>query len=222
MPPHPPESDLPLEDYSQSDTSSEEDNWHHFADEFPRPETAFKQNQTGESASKNVDTVCDSPSNTADFHSKLSPFDNNGRGIPTVPHDICGAENSKENGQNNEDSLSIFEDLIIEGDVDFSNPRAGKRTTDSKVTESKVTELSDKLPAPEELGCGHPFLLFVCLAVLLQEREEIISSKLEYDAMVMHFDKMVRKHSPKKVLSKAMKLFAEYLRSDLSFSSSST
>lgn len=74
-------------------------------------------------------------------------------------------------------------------------------------------EMTSKLPPPEELGCGNPFLLFICLAVLLGEREEIISTKVEYADLVMHFDNMIRRLSPDKVLSKAMQLFAGYLRS---------
>lgn len=78
-----------------------------------------------------------------------------------------------------------------------------------------------RLPPPEELGCGNPFLLFICLAVLLGEKEELVNAKVEYADLVMHFDKMIRRHSPAKILSKAMQLFASYLRSQSSVTFSS-
>nr|XP_039260478.1 TBC1 domain family member 25-like [Styela clava] len=69
------------------------------------------------------------------------------------------------------------------------------------------------LPPPEEFGCGNPFLLFVCLAVLLSQKQELMDSKVEYADLVMHFDKLSRKHSPAIILSRAMQLFASYLKS---------
>lgn len=71
---------------------------------------------------------------------------------------------------------------------------------------------SIELPSPEVLGCGNPFLMFVCLSLLLNEKETLLSTKFEYDDLVMHFDKLVRKHDTSKVLSKAMSLFAAYLK----------
>jgi len=143
-------------------------------------------------------------------------------------------DNSSEKGLDFTDSISNIDSALIyqectsvsdvlafDGNIDFQNPRSEKRTVDSS-SASNLPTSNDPLPPPEELGCGHPFLLFVCLAVLLQERDQIMESKMEYDDMVMHFDKMARKHSPCKVLSKAMRLFAEYLRSDSCCSYSST
>uniref|UniRef100_H2Z362 Rab-GAP TBC domain-containing protein n=1 Tax=Ciona savignyi TaxID=51511 RepID=H2Z362_CIOSA len=84
-----------------------------------------------------------------------------------------------------------------------------------KASDSFLTqESTHNLPPPEELGCGNPFLLFVCLTLLLDEREKLMATHCEYDDLVMHFDRLVRGHSPRKVLSKSMKLFAEYLRSE--------
>ena len=138
-------------------------------------------------------------------------------------------DKNSETSEKESDSIDTLPDMLfpdrgsfsdaLDGNVDFQNPRSEKKTLDSSATSNST---GDPLPPPEELGCGHPFLLFVCLAVLLQERNQIMESKMEYDDMVMHFDKMARSHSPNKILSKAMRLFAEYLRSDTSCSYSST
>ena len=70
------------------------------------------------------------------------------------------------------------------------------------------------LPPPDELGCGNPFLLFICLAMLLQQRDKLMQSrKLEYDEIAMTFDKMVRKHQVNLVLDHARSIYAAYLRS---------
>jgi hypothetical protein len=70
-----------------------------------------------------------------------------------------------------------------------------------------------KLPPPEVFGCGNPFLMFICLTLLLQHRDVIIQNHLEYDEMAMLFDKMVRKHDVHKVLHQARILYTDYLQS---------
>lgn len=70
-----------------------------------------------------------------------------------------------------------------------------------------------ELPPPEEFGCGNPFLMFICLTLLLQHRDVIMQNHLEYDEMAMLFDKMVRKHDVHKVLHQARILYTDYLQS---------
>lgn len=70
-----------------------------------------------------------------------------------------------------------------------------------------------ELPPPEEFGCGNPFLMFICLTLLLQHRDIIMQNQLEYDEMAMLFDKMVRKHDVHKVLHQARNLYTDYLQS---------
>ncbi|KAJ8302097.1 hypothetical protein KUTeg_021084, partial [Tegillarca granosa] len=65
----------------------------------------------------------------------------------------------------------------------------------------KADNNSIKLPPPEEFGCGNPFLMFVCLTLLLQHRDAILRNKLEYDEIAMLFDRMVRKHNVHKVFT---------------------
>ncbi|CAL1264888.1 unnamed protein product [Larinioides sclopetarius] len=68
------------------------------------------------------------------------------------------------------------------------------------------------LPSPYELGGGNPFMLFLCLTLLLQHRDIIMKSRMDYNELAMHFDKMVRKHNVHRVLHQARAMFREYLQ----------
>lgn len=69
-----------------------------------------------------------------------------------------------------------------------------------------------ELPSPADFGNGNPFLMFLCLTLLLQHRDYIMRTGMDYNEMAMHFDKMVRKHNVIKVLSQARRLYQDYLR----------
>lgn len=68
------------------------------------------------------------------------------------------------------------------------------------------------LPPPYELGGGNPFMLFLCLTLLLQHRDVIMKSRMDYNELAIHFDKMVRKHNVNRVLHQARSMFKEYLQ----------
>lgn len=68
------------------------------------------------------------------------------------------------------------------------------------------------LPPPHEFGGGNPFLMFLCITLLLQHRDFVMRNQMDYNEMAMHFDKMVRRHNVIRVLNQARKLFAGYLR----------
>lgn len=68
------------------------------------------------------------------------------------------------------------------------------------------------LPPPQEFGNGNPFLMFLCLTLLLQHREQIVHSSMDYEDVAMLFDKMVRRHNISKVLHQARELYSDYLR----------
>ncbi|XP_037503554.1 TBC1 domain family member 25-like [Rhipicephalus sanguineus] len=68
-----------------------------------------------------------------------------------------------------------------------------------------------KLPRPQELGGGNPFMMFLCLAILTQHRDVIMRKGMDYNELAMHFDKLVRQHDLQSVLQRARALYAKYL-----------
>ncbi|XP_064486926.1 TBC1 domain family member 25-like isoform X2 [Ornithodoros turicata] len=68
------------------------------------------------------------------------------------------------------------------------------------------------LPGPQDLGGGNPFMMFLCLTLLLQHRDVIMRNNMDYNELAMHFDKMVRKHNLQRVLHQTRTLFEEYRR----------
>ncbi|UYV61142.1 TBC1D25 [Cordylochernes scorpioides] len=70
-----------------------------------------------------------------------------------------------------------------------------------------------KLPPPNELGGGNPFMLYICLTILLQHRNTLLRSHMDYNEIAMYFDKLVRKHNVHQVLHQARTIFKEYLHS---------
>uniref|UniRef100_A0A8C3SWS3 TBC1 domain family member 25 n=1 Tax=Chelydra serpentina TaxID=8475 RepID=A0A8C3SWS3_CHESE len=71
------------------------------------------------------------------------------------------------------------------------------------------------LPPPQEFGKGNPFMLFLCLAILLEHRDHIMKNNMDYNELAMHFDRLVRRHNLAKVLHRAKALFADYLQSEV-------
>ncbi len=76
-----------------------------------------------------------------------------------------------------------------------------------------LTKVAGSLPPPHEFGGGNPFLMFLCLTLLLQHRNYVMKSNMDYNEMAMHFDKMVRKHNVTRVLNQARRMYADYLKS---------
>ncbi|CAH1117480.1 unnamed protein product [Phaedon cochleariae] len=68
------------------------------------------------------------------------------------------------------------------------------------------------LPPPNEFGGGNPFLMFLCITLLMQHRDHILSKGMDYNEMAMHFDKMVRKHDVIRVLNQARQMYARYIK----------
>lgn len=85
----------------------------------------------------------------------------------------------------------------------------GAKLVYEEMTEIRALSL---LPPPNEFGGGNPFLMFLCITVLLQHREQIMSKGMDYNEMAMHFDKMVRKHNVNKVLNQARQMYARYIK----------
>ena len=95
----------------------------------------------------------------------------------------------------------------LNGSGNSSNGQSNNNTT---------SVICDRLPEPTCFGNGNPFLMFVCIACLLQHRNQIMNGRYDYQEIAMYFDKLVRKHDVYKTLNLARKLFAEYLNDDWS------
>ncbi|XP_035913165.1 uncharacterized protein LOC118512603 [Anopheles stephensi] len=93
---------------------------------------------------------------------------------------------------------------------DGSGPVPPSTTTTSTTIPSM--KVAGVLPPPQEFGGGNPFLMFLCLTILLQHRDYIMKTGMDYNEMAMHFDKMVRKHNVTRVLNQARQMYAEYRR----------
>lgn len=71
--------------------------------------------------------------------------------------------------------------------------------------------LAVSLPSPSELGSSSAFMLFLCLTMLLQHRDTVMSRRLDCNEIAMYFDGLVRKHKVKAVLETGRRLFHSYL-----------
>lgn len=91
-------------------------------------------------------------------------------------------------------------------------PFNGVPMTNSCEEVTETVKTSSLLPPPNEFGGGNPFLMFLCITVLLQYRDHIINKSMDYNEMAMHFDKMVRKHNVNRVLNQARQMYARYIK----------
>ncbi|XP_070766407.1 TBC1 domain family member 25 [Enoplosus armatus] len=119
--------------------------------------------------------------------------------------------------------LSFGRGPSLSGSRSSSNnlPSPGNKspsTTANTPNSSKAETTSIKpcsLPPPQEFGKGNPFMLFLCLSILLEHRDHIIKNSLDYNELAMHFDRLVRRHNLSRVLQRAKALFADYLQSEV-------
>ena len=81
-------------------------------------------------------------------------------------------------------------------------------------TPSSIELYYSPLPHPRFLNDGSPFPLFLCLAVLLVNKEEIINQN-DYAMLAMYFDKLSRKQDSNRIVTRAKTLYFEYIRAFL-------
>lgn len=79
---------------------------------------------------------------------------------------------------------------------------------------SKSQAKTSVFPPPEEFGHGNPFLMFAALTMILQHRDHIIKNKLDFDSIVMLFDRKVRKNNVHKILHHTKVAYQEYVKHD--------
>lgn len=102
-------------------------------------------------------------------------------------------------------------------DAEDSDEKTSLLTSAERVSIKAVPEeaTDDQLPPllpPSELGCGNPFLMFLCLSTLILQRDNVMSSCHDYNDIAMYYDKMVRQHRVEHVVFYARQLYATYLR----------
>ncbi|XP_053690581.1 uncharacterized protein LOC128739177 [Sabethes cyaneus] len=112
------------------------------------------------------------------------------------------------------DCSNSFEEASEASKVDLViRQPAVNSSNDATLPESSRTiKIAGVLPPPHEFGGGNPFLMFLCLTILLQHRDYVMKMGMDYNEMAMHFDKMVRKHNVTRVLNQARQMYAEYRR----------
>uniref|UniRef100_A0A8C0HCV0 TBC1 domain family member 25 n=1 Tax=Chelonoidis abingdonii TaxID=106734 RepID=A0A8C0HCV0_CHEAB len=124
---------------------------------------------------------------------------------PTPSRDSTSSPSPLPGSENSESLPEEKGDLA--GDTPSSSPSSPLPAAPSPATVS--------LPPPQEFGKGNPFMLFLCLAILLEHRDHIMKNNMDYNELAMHFDRLVRRHNLAKVLHRAKALFADYLQSEV-------
>lgn len=150
----------------------------------------------------------------------LSSTEINSPTTPTVKTCIASPSQTQNRSLLSSPILSIGRGPLLSGSRS-SNPNPGHKypsitvntTNSSKAETTSIKPCS--LPPPQEFGKGNPFMLFLCLSILLEHRDHIIKNSLDYNELAMHFDRLVRRHNLSRVLQRAKALFADYLQSEV-------
>lgn len=101
-------------------------------------------------------------------------------------------------------------DIGLEAEEDNESEDSFTMINHSNGPDTPETNLI-QLPGPYELGSGNPFVLFMCLAMLLLHKDHCMQKQMDYNTLAMYFDKLLRKHDLSKTLAKARVLYMEYL-----------
>lgn len=142
---------------------------------------------------------------------------------PTVKTSVVSPRHAQSRSLLSSPILSFGRGPSLSGSRSSPNnlPSPGNKspsTTANMLSSSKTESTSIKpcsLPPPQEFGKGNPFMLFLCLSILLEHRDHIIKNSLDYNELAMHFDRLVRRHNLSRVLQRAKALFADYLQSEV-------
>lgn len=139
---------------------------------------------------------------------------------PTVKTSVLSPSHTPNRSLLSSPILSFARGTLPSGRSSSNNLHSpgNKSPTTNMSTSSKAESISIKpysLPPPQEFGKGNPFMLFLCLSILLEHRDHIIKNSLDYNELAMHFDRLVRRHNLSRVLQRAKALFADYLQSEV-------
>jgi len=151
----------------------------------------------------------DVASNSEEGDSVHQPADESGDGIPLMKRGQSGSPQAvrlhRRVSDNNAEDPDEQTSLLITGDgasIGFV------KASNDEATEDRLPPL----PPPSELGCGNPFLMFLCLSTLILQRGQVMSTCHDYNDIAMYYDKMVRQHRIENVVHYARQLYAAYLK----------
>ncbi|KAJ8047807.1 TBC1 domain family member 25 [Holothuria leucospilota] len=118
-------------------------------------------------------------------------------------------------------SLSLHPNSNANASHTLSSPPTDRPLTPSSPSRHSPSPLRKSpfrgLPHPKDFGGGNPFMMFLCLSLLLEQRDRIINNKMDFNEMAMLFDRMVRKHNLNRVLHRARTLYSQYLQSEAAY-----
>ncbi|KAL3319348.1 hypothetical protein Ciccas_001992 [Cichlidogyrus casuarinus] len=92
--------------------------------------------------------------------------------------------------------------------------QTGKRR-DSEMYDSDPVQMKDcvvELPPPDQLGAGHPFLLFLCFSLLKEYKDELMRTVQDPTDVIHFYQSMKKRHDAIKILNRARRLFDRYMR----------
>lgn len=153
----------------------------------------------------------------------LSSTGNNSPTTPSVKTSVASPCHTQNRSLLSSPILSFGRGPSLSGSRSSSNnlPSPGNKSpstaanTPSSLKADTTSIKPCSLPPPQEFGKGNPFMLFLCLSILLEHRDHIIKNSLDYNELAMHFDRLVRRHNLSRVLQRAKALFADYLQSEV-------
>lgn len=103
----------------------------------------------------------------------------------------------------------------ISTDSVMTPPTFKQSDSDESLREGDPIHMKDwvvELPPPDQLGGGHPFLLFICISMLLEHKEKILEEVHEASDLFHLFQKENKRHNPVTILNRARTLFDQYLK----------
>ncbi|CAL8080173.1 unnamed protein product [Calicophoron daubneyi] len=96
----------------------------------------------------------------------------------------------------------------------IDQPRSQLPSKHSFSSETHLIHLRDsvaRLPPPDQLGQGNPFLLFLCLSLMLEYRDTILLTVTEPSDMISFYQRKSKHHCMMRILNRARTLFTRYL-----------
>ncbi|XP_071809913.1 TBC1 domain family member 25-like [Asterias amurensis] len=160
----------------------------------------------------NHSSAADSKKNTNSINNSISSLNN----YRSQSIDVTASPSSSLGVQSKSLSKSQSSPILSKGVKSPRDKKTSPRSPSKSSPPSPIRNPYKGLPPPQDFGGGNPFMMFVCLAMLLDQRHVVIAHKLDYNDMAMMFDSMVRKHNLGKILHHARVLYAEYLQSEAS------